>query len=159
MVDSRNKGARAEYDVRDSLRDRTSLKWERVPGSGGLNSVHGLKGDVYVPGMNIRYCVEVKHYKDDTINHLLIKNPDNTFAKFWAQTVRESEQVDKEPLLVFKKDRGHWMVATREAEAILPELIYINEFRENKHLDPIIGEVRIYSFNDWLNTKDQGDFL
>ena len=46
MVDSRAKGARGEYLVRDMLRSYTALKFERVPASGALEY---LKGDIYVP--------------------------------------------------------------------------------------------------------------
>jgi len=160
MVDSRDKGKRAEYQVRDMLRDQTGLGWERVPGSGGLSSVQGLKGDVHIPQTPSQiYCIEVKHYKEDTINYLLLKNPDNQFAQFWAQTVRESKQVGKEPLLIFKKDRGQWSVATRKQCDTLPELTYVNEFRENKNEEAHIDQVFIYLFAPWLATKSKGDFI
>lgn len=159
MVSSRDKGKRAEYAIRDMLRDATGLQWERVPGSGGLMSSHGLKGDVYVPDTNIKHCVEVKHYKDDVINYLMLKNPDNQFAKFWAQTVRESGQVGKEPLLFFKKDRGQWSVATRVAIDHLPELKYTGEFREDKHSDPFIDEVYIYLATAWITEVNKDYFL
>lgn len=48
-VDSRDKGKRGEAQVRDLLRERTGLQWERVPGSGAYGANHGLKGDVYLP--------------------------------------------------------------------------------------------------------------
>ena len=41
MVDSRAKGARGEYLVRDMLRDATGLKFERVPSSGALGISKG----------------------------------------------------------------------------------------------------------------------
>ena len=44
MVDSRAKGARGEYLVRDMLRAHTNLQFERVPSSGALEY---LKGDLY----------------------------------------------------------------------------------------------------------------
>lgn len=159
MVDSREKGKRAEYQVRDILRKHTGLNWERVPGSGGFSASHGLKGDIYVPGEDELFCIEVKHYKDETLNSLLLKNPDNQLAKFWAQTRREAKQVGKRPLLIFKKDRGVWLVATLFPEAILPEIIYTNEFRENKHEEPELDNLYIYMFNDWLDTKTKDNFL
>ena len=59
MVDSRAKGARGEYLVRDMLREATGLKFERVPASGALEY---LKGDIYVPNnKNIFYIL--KTYK------------------------------------------------------------------------------------------------
>lgn len=159
MIDSRDKGKRAEYQVRDLLREQTGMKWERVPGSGGFNSSHGLKGDIYVPDEDIKHCVEVKHYKEETLNSLMIKNPDNQFAKFWAQTIREAKQIDKEPILIFKKDRGIWMIASRDEEGIVPEIIYTNEFRENKQQEVTFDQVYIYLFSDWLKTKNKEFFL
>jgi Holliday junction resolvase len=159
MVDSREKGKRAEYQVRDLLRERTGLGWERVPGSGGFSAVHGLKGDIYLPDQECRHCIEVKHYKDDTVNSLLLKNPDNQLAKFWAQTVREADEINKEPLLIFKKDRGQWLVAARHSADILPELIYTNEFREDKHTEATMDQLYIYFFSAWLATKNTEYFL
>ena len=64
MVDSRAKGARGEYLVRDMLRVHTGLKFERVPASGALEY---LKGDLYVPHAKNKYCIEVKNYKDSPL--------------------------------------------------------------------------------------------
>ena len=86
MVDSRDKGKRAEYQIRDILREKTGLEWERVPGSGGFNQSHGLKGDIYLPassGKISHYTIEVKHYKDDTITSNLIKDTVSTLEKWW----------------------------------------------------------------------------
>jgi Holliday junction resolvase len=159
MVDSRDKGKRAEYQIRDVFRNHTGLNWERVPGSGGFSASHGLKGDIYVPGEEEVFCIEVKHYKEETLNSLLLKNPDNQLAKFWAQTRREAEQVGKRPLLIFKKDRGVWLVAVQSPEDILPELMYTNEFREDKHKEAEIDSIYLYMFNDWLATKTKDNFI
>ena len=43
MVDSRAKGARGEYLVRDMLREATGLKFERVPASGALEYLDMLR--------------------------------------------------------------------------------------------------------------------
>ena len=59
MVDSRAKGARGEYLVRDMLREATGYQFERVPNSGALEY---LKGDLYVPNERNRFCIEVKNY-------------------------------------------------------------------------------------------------
>ena len=61
MVDSRAKGARGEYLVRDMLREATGYKFERVPASGALEY---LKGDLYVPNAANKYCIEVKNYSE-----------------------------------------------------------------------------------------------
>lgn len=106
MVDSREKGARAESAVKEELRKLTGLKWERTPGSGALNQVHKLKGDLYVPNEANLYCVEVKHYSDSQINHSLIAGKSPILIEWWQQAVRQGIQVERLPLLIFKHDRS-----------------------------------------------------
>jgi Holliday junction resolvase len=72
MVDSRAKGARGEYLVRDMLRQHTGLKFERVPASGALEY---LKGDLYVPNCRNYFCIEVKNYKDSPLTDKLFTQP------------------------------------------------------------------------------------
>lgn len=116
MVDSRAKGRTAELKCRDELRKLTGLRWERTPMSGALSAHHKLKGDLYVPETPLKYCVEVKHYKDNHVDVRLLTNLKPKFQEWWDQTVREAEQMDKEPLLVFKYDRSKWFAAfTAEA--------------------------------------------
>lgn len=114
MVDSRDKGARAETVVRDLLRKHTGLKWERVPGSGALNEKHGLKGDLYVPNEKNYYCVEVKHYADDHLTSALLTGKNPQLIEWWNQAVRQGKQVDKKPLLTYKFDRSKIFVAYEE---------------------------------------------
>ena len=62
MVDSRAKGARGEYLVRDMLREFTGLKFERVPASGALEY---LKGDLYVPNQRNHFSTAYrKHIRE-----------------------------------------------------------------------------------------------
>lgn len=114
MVDSRDKGARAESLVKNALRRVTGLNWERTPGSGALNEKHGLKADLYVPNEKNLYAVEVKHYAEDylTSNILTAKSPQ--LIEWWKQAVRQGKQVNKTPLLIFKFDRSKLFVAFTE---------------------------------------------
>lgn len=116
MVDSRAKGQRAEYKVRDMFREVTGLEWERVPGSGGFGKQHLLKGDIYIPNKDTIHCIEIKSYSDDVINSNLLNPSISQLEKFWAQTEREAKEVGKEPILIFKKDRGKWLLATKDYE-------------------------------------------
>lgn len=86
--------------------------WERTPMSGALDAKHMMKGDVYVPGVNTRYCVEVKHYADIEVDIRLLTSKNPIFRQWWAQTVREAGQMNKEPLLVFKHNRSKWFAAS-----------------------------------------------
>lgn len=110
MIDSRAKGRTAELKCRDELRKLTGLAWERTPMSGALDAKHMMKGDVYVPQVNTKYCVEIKHYADDHISTKLLTTK-SVFYDWWAQTVREAKQMNKRPLLVFKHNRSKWFAA------------------------------------------------
>ena len=111
MVDPRAKGARAETQVRDKLRELTSLTWERVPSSGALDPKHGLKGDLYIPNEKNLYSVEVKHYADDQFSTSIFTAKSPILSSWWDQAIRQGEQVSKKPLLIFKHDRSKMFVA------------------------------------------------
>jgi len=111
MVDSRAKGARTETIARDMLRKHTKLNWERVPGSGALDPKHQLKGDLYVPGMQNLFCVEVKGYAEDHLTSQVLTSKTPQLIEFWRQTYRQGCQVNKHPLLIFKFDRSKLFVA------------------------------------------------
>lgn len=119
MVDSRQKGRAAELNARNILRDLTGLGWERVPMSGALDPKHKMKGDLYVPGEDIKYCVEVKHYKDDHLTSKLITSNNPMILQWWEQTVREANQLDREPLLLFKHNRSKWFCMFSDLDVFL----------------------------------------
>lgn len=110
-TDSRAKGSRAEIIVRDKLRELTGLKWERVPSSGALSPIHQLKGDVYLVGEKNLYCVEVKHYADTQLNTSILTAKEPLLITWMNQAIRQGEQVNKLPLLIFKHDRSPLFVA------------------------------------------------
>jgi Holliday junction resolvase len=107
---SRDKGARAETVVRDALRKLTGLNFERVPGSGALDEKHFLKGDLYLPNLPNVFCIEVKHYKDDTLDSKILSGKNPQLIEFWKQTTRQALQVKRLPLLIFKHDRSKLFV-------------------------------------------------
>lgn len=111
VIDVRAKGAKAETVARDALRKSTGLKWERVPGSGALDPKHQLKGDLYVPGKENFYCVEVKHYQEDHLTSKVLTSKSPQLLEWWDQALRQGLQVDKIPLLIFKHDRSKLFAA------------------------------------------------
>ena len=112
MVDSRAKGARGEYLVRDMLRDATGLKFERVPSSGALEY---LKGDLYVPNQRNHYCIEVKNYKDSPLSDKVFTQPKtNNLVKWWKKIVIQAIGGNQKPLLFFKYDRSKVFVVTEQ---------------------------------------------
>lgn len=123
MVDSRAKGARGEYLVRDMLRDATGYKFERVPASGALEY---LKGDLYVPNEKNRFCIEVKNYSETPLcDKIFTAQKTNNLIRWWKKVVLQAEGGNQEPLLFFKYNRSKVFVVT----SIQPqhcEYMYIN---------------------------------
>ena len=123
MVDSRAKGARGEYLVRDMLRDATGLKFERVPSSGALEY---LKGDLYVPNQRNYYCIEVKNYKDSPLSDKVFTQPKtNNLVKWWKKIVIQATKGDQKPLLFFKYDRSKVFVVTDKKPENTIEYLFI----------------------------------
>lgn len=110
MVDSRAKGARGEYLVRDLLRDYTNLQFERVPMSGALEY---LKGDLYVPNEKNFYCIEVKFYKESPLcDKIFTQEKTNNLTRWWKKLELQAAGGGQEPLLFFKYNRSKVFVGT-----------------------------------------------
>jgi len=127
MVDSRQKGARAEAKAKDVLNEYMGEKvFERTPMSGALSEKHLLKGDLYVPGEKNLYTIEVKSYKDSAINHLMFgKSP--KIIEWWEQTIRQAKQNrDNTPFLIFKHDRSKFYCASEDIDGLAkyPNMVY-----------------------------------
>jgi len=124
VVDSRAKGARGEYLVRDLLREYTNLQFERVPMSGALEY---LKGDLYVPNEKNYFCIEVKNYSETPLtDKILTQKKTNNLTKWWKKLVIQAEGGGQDPLLFFKYNRSKIYVVTD----VTPEYInyiYISE--------------------------------
>jgi len=127
MVDSRAKGARGEYLVRDMLREHTALQFERVPASGALEY---LKGDLYVPHAKNRFCIEVKNYESSPLSDkVFTARKTNNLIKWWIKLLQQAAGGDQEPLLFFKYNRSPVFVVT----SLLPE--NTNEWMRIEWLD------------------------
>lgn len=126
MVDSKEKGARAEIAVRDELRKLTGLGWERTPSSGALDPIHLLKGDLYVPGHNNKYVVEVKHYADDNLTSSILTAKSPIMLMWWEQAIRQANSCNKKALLIFKYDRSKLFVAFSKPPDGLYNYILLN---------------------------------
>ena len=144
MVDSRQKGARAELAAKKILKDYTGLNWQRVPSSGALGAEHGLKGDLYIAKSSNKYCVEVKHYKDDQLTSKVLTSAKPILFDWWAQTLRQAKQTGYKPLLIFKFDRSKFFVATLdEPQNIEYEYIFLSEHA-----------IYVAKLEDWLKYED-----
>lgn len=124
MVDSRAKGARGEYAVRDMLRNGTGLQFERVPLSGALEY---LKGDLYVPNEKNRFCIEVKNYADSPLtDKMFTQEKTNNLVKWWLKIKNQAFNSKQEPLLFFKYDRSKVFVVTELKPQKVKKYLYIS---------------------------------
>ena len=124
MVDSRAKGARGEYLVRDMLREHTGHQFERVPSSGALEY---LKGDLYVPHAKNKFCIEVKNYESSPLSDKIFTAPKtNNLIKWWTKLERQAEGGKQEPLLFFKYNRSPIFVCSGE-KPDWTEFMYISK--------------------------------
>lgn len=113
-IDSKAKGTKAETEVVKKLQEVTGLAWARSPLSGATSY---CKGDVWLPpttGKISKYCIEVKWYEDDQITCNLLNQTESQIEKWWAQTVREAGQMNAKPMLIFRKNRGKFIVGVSD---------------------------------------------
>lgn len=123
MVDSRAKGARGEYLVRDLLREYTNLQFERVPASGALEY---LKGDLYLPHEKNRFCIEVKNYSESPLtDKIFTATRTNNLIKWWKKVETQAVQGNQEPLLFFKYNRSPVFVVTQEPPEATENYMFI----------------------------------
>ena len=110
MIDSRAKGARGEYLVRDMLRVHTGYQFERIPASGAL--VY-LKGDLYVPHKKNRFCIEVKNYKESPLSdRIFTQEKTNELINWWRKLLIQAKHMEQEPMLFFKYNRSKVFIVT-----------------------------------------------
>ena len=124
MVDSRAKGARGEYLVRDILREHTGHQFERVPMSGALAY---LKGDLYVPNKDNRYCIEVKNYAESPLSDKIFTCPrTNNLISWWRKVVTQASNMTQEPLLFFKYNRSKVFVVTDSKPKLVKDYMFLS---------------------------------
>lgn len=122
-VDSRAKGQRGEYQVRDLLRKYTGLQWERIPASGALSY---LKGDLYVPHEHNNYLIEVKNYEEEALNTKVLTNKSSNLVAWWNKAVEQAALRDQKPSLFFKHTRSKIFVGVAECPKNVTKFMYIN---------------------------------
>ena len=145
MVDSRAKGARGEYLVRDMLRHFTGLQFERVPASGALAY---LKGDIYVPNTSNIYCIEVKNYAESPLSdRIFTQERTNNLLRWWKKLQKQAKGGNQEPLLFFKYNRSKIFVCTDKEPENCEKYMYISWL-----------ECYVLLAEDWL-TNEEVEFI
>ena len=108
MVNSRQKGHKAELLVANMLTRWTNLPFEQTPGSGSGK----IKGDLWLKHHINKFLIEVKFYKDDAVSTKVFTNKSNNFVQWWAKTKQQAEDSNLEPVLFFKANHAQFFVST-----------------------------------------------
>jgi Holliday junction resolvase len=117
MVNSRQKGMRAERDVADMLNRHSGLTFEQTPGSGNGK----IKGDLYLRHHINKYLIEVKFYKEDPLSCKVFTAKSNALVQWWTKAEKQASEVGLEPLLFFRANFGKWFVGT-QAQPSVPHI-------------------------------------
>lgn len=104
MNTSKAKGTRGENQVKDYLKEKTGLQFEKTPSS-GATSVKGLKGDLFIMNHFNNFTIEVKFYEADELGSNVLTGK-GTFKDWWAQTIREAKENGNLPMLIYKWNRS-----------------------------------------------------
>lgn len=132
---SRTKGNRGELDVAVAFSKWCGEIVRRTPGSGGWGGAQefGTTADLICKKKAFPFHIEVKHREGWTLDDLVTgvrANHDKSIVKWWEQCVTTCPKtktngkngyvkLDKEPLLVFRRNFQPWLVMMRlEATAI-----------------------------------------
>ena len=122
MVNSRQKGARAEQQLASMLQRTTNETFEQTPGSGSGK----IKGDLYVKDKHNLFMIEVKFYKDMQFNQKIFTSKSNNFVAWWRKAITQAELMEQEPLLFMKQNYSQWYVATARKPLKTKRYMYIN---------------------------------
>ena len=106
---SRDKGARGERELVRLLQPCLPGGWKvrrALPYENGHDlRVVDEKGDAVPMG----WAIECKRYSDFSVGEVL-RGPSARWLDWWRQTVRQAEQVGRDPLLATRGDRRPWWV-------------------------------------------------
>lgn len=110
MTDSKDKGDRGEYAVRDLLEEWWGSDFAKTPKSGGFSTKKfrrdwNAEADVVTPDPTFPFAVEVKWQEKWILDDLLTR-PKSKIWDWWEQAKGQSE--DKLTLLVFKRNFKPW---------------------------------------------------
>lgn len=108
MVNPRQKGNRGEQQVITMLERLTKEEWVQTPGSGSGK----IKGDLQVPLKHNIFCVEVKFYKNVGFDSKIYTQKSNNLFKWWSKLCKQAQEMQQEPLLIFRENHGKFFVAT-----------------------------------------------
>jgi Holliday junction resolvase len=105
MINSKQKGSKNERRIAKLFEVWTGYAFARTPQSGGLQwkANQSIVGDLVCTdeshARQFLFTVEAKSYREINFEHLISSNTRVKLLEFWDQAKRDSEKVDKIPLL------------------------------------------------------------
>lgn len=167
-INSKVKGNKGELMAAKVLSKWTKARFNRTPGSGGLNWIEDsrVSGDVVAPkDFYFPFSVEVKFLKSiplpEKVNEELRSN--SVIYTLWSQSKRDAKKVDRFPVLMFRRNgdpKGHfYMCFSEDISRILIDYsgatdLYIGT--EKFGGNPML---RIFSSTDLLKSVDFSKFV
>lgn len=128
---SRVKGSRAELDVAAAFSRWCGEEVRRTPLSGGWSTARfGVTADLVCANPAFPFHVEIKHREGWTLDDLVTgarAAHDKSVVQWWAQCVRSCPTAtgkkgvlvyQKEPLLVFRRNRQPWLAMCAAARRL-----------------------------------------
>ena len=145
-----------------SGREKPYLFW-RMPGSGGLATINelnrGLSGDIRAlhpdaEFLTERFSIECKTGYPRSSFWQTFKDVKNNIIKdFWHQAVRDAEQANKRPMLIFRKKGKQVIVGITKTDRL--ELEKINDkLICLPYLEVRFGDLPTVSFFDFCHFFD-----
>ena len=121
-VNSKRKGASFERKIAKMLNERfNTTEFNRTPGSGAFGTTHALPqhlivhGDLITP-QNFKYVIECKNgYNVDIEDLFRSKSP---FYSFIDQARKDARKVNRDWMVIYKKDRKKELVVVSAQEAL-----------------------------------------
>tara|TARA_R110000772_G_scaffold96765_2_gene195677 strand:+ start:300 stop:830 length:531 start_codon:yes stop_codon:yes gene_type:complete len=156
-INSRSKGSKNEREVSKLFETWTGFPFTRVPSSGGLGwKTSNSVGDIICTDEKhsrfFSFAIEAKFYKEIKFEHLINGNKNSDIIKFWEQSTRDANQVNKMPLVTMRYNG-----MKKNLHFIIIQTPYL-EYLDIKTPSGKLSYSKDYNFTiissvDWFNTE------
>jgi len=166
-INSKVKGNRGELMAAKVLSKWTGARFNRTPGSGGLDWIEDsrVSGDVVAPkDFHFPFSVEVKWYKSIPLPEKKKELRSNSLVyTLWNQSRRDAMKVDRSPVLMFRRNgdpKGHFYMCFNEVVSmILVRDFYATYLHKGSKKFGGSPLFRIFSSKDLLEKVDFSKFV
>lgn len=127
-VNGRQKGSKAEREIAVLLagwwsKVEPDAIWKRTPLSGGwadagTRAGFNASGDLMTTAQHFPFCVEVKKREAWSVDAFMKTPKKSPVMAWWDQAIVQANEMSKEPLLIFAKNRQPWRVLMIETNVL-----------------------------------------